>query len=66
MLPGTVAYTGLGAAGKAAVTAVDSTTNASSVIIYIIGAMATLGVTILLSKEATKALSDKMDTPEDQ
>ena len=58
MLPGTIAYTGLGAAGKAAVSAADSQT---SVIVYVVGALATLGVTILLSRKATKVLSDTMD-----
>lgn len=62
MLPGTIAYTGLGAAGKAAVSAVDSQNSVTSMVFYAVGALATLGVTILLSREATKVLADEMDT----
>jgi uncharacterized membrane protein YdjX (TVP38/TMEM64 family) len=61
MLPGTIAYTGLGAAGKAAVSAVDSQNSVTTMVFYAVGALATLGVTILLSREANRVLSDEMD-----
>lgn len=56
MLPGTIAYVALGSAGKAATD--GSSTSLWQVLLYIVGALSTLGVTILISRVATKALRD--------
>jgi len=57
MLPGTIAYVALGSAGKAAA-ADGSSTSLWQIMLYIIGALSTLGVTILVSRLANKALRD--------
>eukprot|EP00890_Picochlorum_soloecismus_P002495 jgi/Picsp_1/3246/NSC_06086-R1_snare associated golgi protein len=56
MLPGTIAYVALGSAGKAA--ADGSSTSFWQILLYIVGALSTLGVTILISRVASKALRD--------
>lgn len=56
MLPGTIAYVALGSAGKAATD--GSSTSLWQVLLYIVGALSTLGVTIVISRVATKALRD--------
>ena len=62
MLPGTVAYTGIGAAGKVAMDAsvgsVEST-NPFVVLLYAVGAIATVLVTTLIGKTASTYLEEE-------
>jgi uncharacterized membrane protein YdjX (TVP38/TMEM64 family) len=54
MLPGTIAYVALGSASKA----IFGDFSLQAVLLSGFGAMATLGVTFLISREASKALND--------
>lgn len=58
MLPGTFAYVILGSAGKAAVTAGGTSSAFPGALLYFVGALATLGVTVLISREASKVLNE--------
>lgn len=58
MLPGTFAYVILGSAGKAAVAAGGTSSTFPGALLYIVGALATLGVTVLISREASKVLNE--------
>jgi uncharacterized membrane protein YdjX (TVP38/TMEM64 family) len=64
MLPGTVAYTGIGAAGKAAMDVASSTvdsTNPLVVVLYAVGAIATVLVTTIIGKTASAYLQEDED-----
>lgn len=59
MLPGTVAYVALGGAGKAAAeTAAGMGASPVQLVVYALGALGTLGATVLISRAAGKALAD--------
>lgn len=61
MLPGTVAYTGIGAAGKVAMDASVGSVESTSplvVVLYAVGAVATVLVTTLIGKTASSYLND--------
>jgi uncharacterized membrane protein YdjX (TVP38/TMEM64 family) len=59
MIPGTVAYTGIGAAGKAAVDASVDSTSPYMVVLYAVGAIATVVVTTLIGKTASAYLKEE-------
>lgn len=58
MLPGTVAYVAIGGAGKAAAESAAGGLGPVEVVLYIVGAAATLGATVLISRAATRALQE--------
>lgn len=59
MLPGTIAYVALGGAGKAAAeTAAGAGTSPLQLAMYALGALATLGATVLISRAASQALKE--------
>jgi uncharacterized membrane protein YdjX (TVP38/TMEM64 family) len=59
MLPGTIAYVALGGAGKAAAeTAAGVGTSPLQLVLYGVGALATLGATVLISRAASEALKE--------
>ena len=59
MLPGTIAYVALGGAGKAAAeTAAGAGTSPVQLVLYAVGALATLGATVLISRAAGQALKE--------
>jgi uncharacterized membrane protein YdjX (TVP38/TMEM64 family) len=59
MLPGTIAYVALGGAGKAAAeTAAGVGTSSLQLVLYGVGALATLGATVLISRAASQALKE--------
>ena len=59
MLPGTIAYVALGGAGKAAAeTAAGGGTTPLQLGLYAVGALATLGATVLISRVASSALKE--------
>jgi uncharacterized membrane protein YdjX (TVP38/TMEM64 family) len=59
MIPGTCAYVLLGGAGRAAAAAATSnSTNTTQLLLYGVGAAATLAVTKLVSDAASKALNE--------
>ena len=66
MLPGTIAYVALGGAGKAAAeTAAGTGTSLVQLGLYGLGAAATLGATVLISRAASQALKEasQLDEP---
>lgn len=59
MIPGTVAYVALGGAGKAAAeTAAGAGSSPLQLVLYAVGAVATLAATAVISKAAAKALEE--------
>lgn len=59
MIPGTVAYVGLGGAGRAAAeSAAGAGAGPLQLALYALGAGATLGATLLISRAASKALEE--------
>ncbi len=60
MLPGTFAYTGIGAAGKVAIdaSAGSSGVGSSTIALYAVGAIATVAVTTLIGRTASKYLDE--------
>lgn len=60
MLPGTFAYTGIGAAGKVAIDASVGSTGVGSatIALYAVGAIATVAVTTLIGKTANRYLDE--------
>ena len=58
MIPGTIAYVALGGVGKAAT---ENTASPVQIVFYVVGAAATLAVTVILGRVARKALNDDVD-----
>ena len=60
MLPGTIAYVALGGAGKAAAETAAGVGGVTPVqlVVYVVGAVATLGATVLISRAASAALNE--------
>lgn len=67
MLPGTIAYVALGGAGKAAAeTAAGVVTSPLQLVLYGVGALATLGATVLISRAASQALKEASEEEEEE
>jgi uncharacterized membrane protein YdjX (TVP38/TMEM64 family) len=67
MLPGTIAYVALGGAGKAAAeTAAGVGTSPLQLVLYGVGALATLGATVLISRAASQALKEASAEEEEE
>lgn len=66
MLPGTIAYVALGGAGKAAAeTAAGVGNSPLQLVLYGVGALATLGATVLISRAASQALKEASASEEE-